>query len=378
MQGKLVWCSLAPTSAVPNLKRRTAVLAKELRSSGLAGAIIVPGPNLLYYTGVRAHLYERPFLFLVQSDGEAHLLAPQLEAGPFRGSIPMKVHAWTDNRGPSGALRELLGEVDAKGAWGCEGRVPFGFLHHLLSKGLKVRPAESILQSIREVKEPEEMELLKRSAAILSSSILKVPQALRGGMTEKELARLISEDVLASGADEVEPTVQSGPRAADPHSVTSTRKIGRGESVVADVVSFYRGYAADITRTFVLGSGGEVEMTYQSVLAAQQRAIDAAGAGVATGEVDAAARDSLKRDGLAKHFVHRTGHGLGLEVHEAPYIVAGGRERLRPRMVFTVEPGAYIPGKLGVRIEDDVSISKGGRAEVTTGKVPKEYGWWRK
>ncbi|MGH9919343.1 MAG: M24 family metallopeptidase [Nitrososphaerales archaeon] len=360
------------------MKRRTAVLARELRSSGLAGVIIVPGPNLLYYTGVRAHLYERPFLFLVQSDGDAHLLAPRLEAGPFLSSIPMKVHAWTDNQGPSGAFRELLGQVDTKGTWGCEGRAPFGFLHHLLGKGLKVKPAEAILQSIREVKEPEEMELLKRSAAILSASILKVPEALHEGMTEKELSRFISEDALAGGADEVEPTVQSGARAADPHSVTSTRKIGRGESVVADVVSTYAGYAADITRTFVLGSDGEVEKTYESVLAAQQKAIDIAGAGVATGRVDAAARDSLERDGLAKYFVHRTGHGLGLEVHEAPYIVAGGRERLRAEMVFTVEPGVYIPGKLGVRIEDDVSISKGGRAEVTTGKVPKEYGWWRK
>jgi Xaa-Pro aminopeptidase len=365
-------------SPVPNLKRRTAALAKELRSARLEGAIIVPGPNLLYYTGVSAHLYERPFLFFVQGDGESHLLAPQLEAGPFRGSVPMKVHAWTDNQGPSGAFREVLGEINVKGTWGCEGRVPFGFLNYLLAKGLKVKPAESVLQSIREVKEPEELELLRKSAAILSGSILKVPEAIREGMTEKDLSRFIAEDALANGADEVEPTVQSGARAADPHSVTSTRKIGRGDSVVADVVSSYAGYAADITRTFVLGGGGEVEKTYRSVLAAQQKAIDAAGAGVATGKVDAAARDSLKKDGLAKYFIHRTGHGLGLEVHEAPYIVAGGRERLRPGMVFTVEPGAYLPGKLGVRIEDDVSISKDGRAEVTTEKVPKEYGWWRK
>lgn len=365
-------------SAVPNLKRRIAVLAKELRSAGLAGAIIVPGPNLLYYTGVSAHLYERPFLFFVESEGEAHLLAPRLEAGPFHDSVPMKVHAWTDNQGPAAAFKEVVKDIDAKGTWGCEGRVPFGFLDHLLNKGLKLKPAESVLQSIREVKEPEELELLRRSAAILSGSILKVPEALREGMTEKELSRAISEDALANGADEVEPTVQSGARAADPHSVTSTRKIGRGESVVADVVSSYAGYAADITRTFVLGSGGEVEKTYESVLAAQQKAIGTARAGVATGRVDAAARDSLERDGLAKYFIHRTGHGLGLEVHEAPYIVAGGRERLGEGMVFTVEPGAYIPGRLGVRIEDDVSISKGGRAEVTTGKVPKEYGWWRR
>ena len=360
------------------MKRRAERLAKVLRSAGLEGAIIAPGPNLVYYSGVRAHLFERPFLLLVQSDGEAHLLAPKLEAGPFRGSIPLTVHAWDDTEGPSGAIKELIAGINAKGTWGCEGRVPFGFLDNLLSKGLKVKPADGVLQSIREVKEPEELKLLKRSAAILSGCILKVPDALREGMTEKELSRFIFDDAMASGSDEVDPMVQSGGRAADPHSVTSTRKIGRGESVVVDVVSSHAGYSADITRTFVIGGDGDVEKAYRSVLSAQQKAIDSVKAGVATGRVDAAARDSLKKDGLAKYFIHRTGHGLGLEVHEAPYIVARGKELLRPGMVFTVEPGAYVPGKLGVRIEDDIAISKGGDGEVITEKVPKEYGWWRK
>jgi len=363
---------------LPNLKRRAGRLAKALRAAGLEGAIIAPGPNLVYYTGVKAHLFERPFLLLVQSDGEAHLLAPKLETGPFRGSIPLVVHAWDDNEGPSRAFRELFSGINTKGTWGCEGKVPFGFLDHLLTKGLKVKPADGVLQSIREVKEPEELEMLRRSAAILSRSILKVPEALREGMTERELSRFVSEDAIAEGVDEVDPMVQSGARAADPHSVTSTRKIGRGESVVIDVVSSYAGYAADITRTFVIGGDVEVEKVYRSVLSAQLKAIDSAKAGVSTGKVDAAARGSLKKDGLEKYFIHRTGHGLGLEVHEAPYIVAGGRELLKPGMVFTVEPGAYIPGKLGVRIEDDVAISKGGDAVVTTLGVPKEYGWWRK
>lgn len=171
--------------------------------------------------------------------------------------------------------------------------------------------------------------------------------------------------------------VQSGVRAADPHSDTSSKKIRKGESVVVDVVSSYGGYAADITRTFILGGDSSVEKIYNNVLAAQQKAIDTAKVGVSTGRIDAAARDSLKRDGLAKYFIHRTGHGLGLEVHEAPYIVSGGRERLAAGMVFTVEPGAYIPGKLGVRIEDDVAMLKDCRREVLSGKVPKEYGWWK-
>ena len=362
-----------------DLKKRAENLAKELRTSGLEGVIIAPGPNLAYYTGVRAQLLKRPFLLLMEGDGDAHLLAPKLETGPFRGTIQLTVHAWDDTEGPSRAYGELIKEIETEGRWGCEGRVPFGFLEKLLSRGLKVKPADHVLESIREIKEPSELELIRKSAAILSKSVLDVPQVLREGMTERELARFVVESALASGADEVNPcTVQSGARAADPHSETTSKKIRRGESVVLDVVSNYQGYTADITRTFVLGAGGDVEKTYRSVLAAQERAIDSANAGVETGKVDAAARDSLKKDGLAKYFIHRTGHGLGLEVHEAPYIVAGGRERIRPGMVFTAEPGVYIAGKLGVRIEDDVAISKDGRGDVMTGTLPKDYGWWRR
>ena len=368
---------MVPTPNVSNLKKRARKLAEKLRSTGLEGVIMAPGPNLRYYTGVNAHLFERPFLLLVKNDGDAHLLAPKLEAGPFRDSIPLKVHSWDDNEGPSRAIKDLLKGVDARGPWGCDGRVPFGFLHHLLREGLKVKPADDVLQGIREVKEADELEVIKRSASMLSQTILKVPEVIRAGMSEKELARFIVEDEMAAGADEVDAMVQSGVRAADPHSDTSSKKIRKGESVVVDVVSSYGGYAADITRTFILGGDSSVEKIYNNVLAAQQKAIDTAKVGVSTGRIDAAARDSLKRDGLAKYFIHRTGHGLGLEVHEAPYIVSGGRERLAAGMVFTVEPGAYIPGKLGVRIEDDVAMLKDCRREVLSGKVPKEYGWWK-
>ncbi len=146
--------------------------------------------------------------------------------------------------------------------------------------------------------------------------------------------------------------------------------------MVIDTVSTYGGYTADITRTFIMGKNAEFDKVYASVLEAQEKAIDSARIGVPVGDVDSAARDSLREAGLDRYFIHRTGHGLGLEVHEAPYIVSGGRSKLRPGMVFTVEPGAYIPGRLGVRIEDNVAITLGGR-EVLTASLPKENGWWR-
>ncbi len=229
--------------------RRISKLARQLNSSELAGVVICPGPNLTYYTGVRAQLLERPFLLFVGRDGALDLLLPKLEAGPFRGTgLDLAFHEWDDTEGPGRAFEELLSRIQ-KGSWGCEGRVPFGFLDHLLRRGMKVEPCDYILQSIRAIKEPSELEAVRRSAKILVGAYLKIPGWLREGMTERELSRLVVEDVLANGGESMEMCmVQSGPRAADPHSETSSKKIARGESIVVDAVSIYEGYAADITR----------------------------------------------------------------------------------------------------------------------------------
>ena len=169
--------------------------------------------------------------------------------------------------------------------------------------------------------------------------------------------------------------VQSGQKAADPHGLPTAKKIGRGESIIIDVGSVYLGYYADITRTFCIGSSPEVERVYERVLEAENAGIGRASAGARVGEVDKAARSVLERAGMGKYFIHRTGHGLGLEVHEAPYIVEGGKEKLAPNMCFTVEPGVYIRGKLGVRIEDDVLMAGKRGAAITD--APKSFGWWK-
>jgi Xaa-Pro aminopeptidase len=359
-------------------KRRIERLIEEVELADLEGVVIAPGPNLAYYTGVRAQLLERPFMLFVERSGRVYLLAPRLEAGPFNGSgLDIAFFEWTDNQGPAPALKQLFGKLDLGRRWGCEGRVPFGFLDHLQSRGMRLKQADPILQGIRAVKEAFELESLRKAATVLVRSYLKIPDFLRTGMTEKGLSQEFTEYALANGADYVEMSmVQSGPRAADPHSDTSSKKIAKGESIVVDSVAFCDGYAADITRTFVIGKNPEIEKVYDSVLWAQEKAIEAAKEGVVVGKVDAAARGSLTRDGLGDAFFHRTGHGLGLEVHEAPYIVSSGREKLSSGMVFTVEPGAYLPGRLGVRIEDDLVATHNG-PDIITRKLPKEFGWWR-
>ncbi len=352
---------------------------KHAEENNLEGIILVPGPNLRYVTGVNSMLLERPFLLFLSRDGGTHLVAPTLESGPyFRAPIKINVHSWDDSEGPSRAFKELVAQLHLKGKWGVEGRVPFRFIHQIQDYAHPdLTDAENVLQSIREVKEPIEVRALQRAASILSKSFLRIPDMLKNGITELELARKISQTIYANGADYVgDVLVQSGEFAADPHHLPSTRKLRRNESIVIDTGCTYTGYYSDITRTFMMGKDRAFENLYEIVLASQEAAIKLSKSGATVGSIDSAARSYLKTRGLDQYFIHRTGHGLGLEVHEAPYIVPEGRELVQPSMVFTIEPGAYIPSKMGVRIEDDV-LSTDAACKIMTRALPKEFEWWK-
>jgi Xaa-Pro dipeptidase len=345
---------------------------------GLKGVILVPGPNLRYYTGGISFLLERPFFMAIPIDGEPQLVTPTLEAGPYlRCPLKMIIHRWSDEEGPSKAIREAVASLDLNGLWGLEGSMPYRFVYELLKFAQpQFENADKLLQGIRAVKHPKEVSLLSRSAAILSKSFLDVPRMLKVGMTEIELSQRIVHEIYHNGAESApEVLVQSGPMAADGHHISSSRRLRRRESIVIDATCTYGGYFADITRTFILGRDESFEKHYSSLLEAQIAAVEAARPGVSVGSVDSAARASLQERNLDSYFVHRTGHGLGLEVHEAPYIVPDGSELLQASMAFTVEPGVYVQGKTGLRIEDDL-ITKGKSSVVISKSVPKDYGWW--
>ena len=357
---------------------RLDTLRKRLNKRGLRGAIIVPGPNMMYFTGVNSLLLERPFMLLIPAEGEPHLVAPKFESGPYsEGPVQMKIHSWTDSEGSAGAISKAARGAELRGKWGVEGRVPFLYLDRLMKEASpKFRNAEPILQGMREVKDETEVKLLKKSASILSSAFEEFPGIIKEGLTELEVAKAATDAIYAKGATHVDDMlVQSGPRAADPHGLPTAKKIQVGEGIIIDVGATYEGYYSDVTRAFCMGESKEVEKVYEKVLQANTAGIAEASEGVRVGDVDSAARGTLKRAGLAKYFTHRTGHGLGLEIHEAPYIVEGGKEKLEGGMCFTVEPGAYIRGKLGVRIEDDVLIE--GKRGVAITNTPKDFGWWK-
>jgi len=359
--------------------RRLESLRRNVAENDLEGVVLVPGPNLRYVTGVNSMLFERTFLLFVPKDGDLHLVAPVFESGPYlRSPLNIKVHRWDDAEGPARAFRELVAQLPLMGRWGVEGRTPFRFVQQLQSYAHpELTDGEDVLEQTREIKEPIEIRWLQRAASILSKSFSRIPDMLRSGMTELGLASKISQDIYANGAEFVSDIlVQSGPFAADPHHLPSARRLKRDEGIVVDAACTYAGYYADITRTYMIGKGREFERLYEQVLASQEAALESIQSGVTVGSIDDAAREIFKRSNLDQYFIHRTGHGLGLEVHEAPYLVSGGEETVQPSMAFTIEPGLYIPGKIGVRIEDDV-ISTDRGCKVTTEKLPKQFEWWK-
>ena len=354
-------------------------LREKLAERSLSGVILVPGPNMRYYTGGNSLLLERPFFMVIPIEGEPHLVTPTLEAGPYvRCRLKLALHKWSDAEGPSKAIREALLGLDWSGRWALEGSMPYRFLDALL-KNVQPRfeSADPILQGIRAIKDQHEVRLLSRSANILSKTFLEIPSMLKAGMTEIELSQAISRQINVNGAESApDVLVQSGPMAADGHHLPAGRRIKRKESVVVDATCTYGGYFADITRTFMLGKDSEFETLYETLLNAQIAAVKAARTGVTVGSVDSAARMYLRERDLDSYFIHRTGHGLGLEVHEQPYIIPDGSEILRPSMAFTVEPGVYMPGKTGLRIEDNLITGK-KTSVVLTRSLPKDYGWWK-
>jgi len=239
------------------------------------------------------------------------------------------------------------------------------------------------VERLRLVKDAHEIEMLRRGGQLLSQVALEVVRDAREGMTEQELAAKIDWRIKSAGFERCsfETIVASGPNSAQPHAHAGERVLAAGDLVVLDFGGVYGGYCVDLTRTVALGQpDAEMQRVYHAVLEAQNAAIAASKAGVRAGDIDAAARQALGRHDLAKAFGHSTGHGLGVEIHEAPRVgprreatadaPAPPDDLIEPGMVFTIEPGAYIPGWGGVRIEDDVLVTEEGVEMLTN--VPRQ------
>jgi Xaa-Pro aminopeptidase len=241
-------------------------------------------------------------------------------------------------------------------------------LTKLRPPGVLLRDAPAVVERFRMVKDAEELTRIREAVNLGAKLFDRAVQLLRPGRKEVEVAAEMELAARRAGAEEMSfPTIiASGARSALPHGRASHQAIPKGAFVVCDFGVILRGYCSDQTRTVWVGRApDDARRVYEAVREAQQAAIDAVRPGIAISEVDAAARKLLRKAGLAKYFTHSTGHGLGLEIHEAPRVAAGQDDILRPGMVITIEPGVYFPGKWGVRIEDVVAVTVGGRDVLT-------------
>jgi Xaa-Pro dipeptidase len=240
-----------------------------------------------------------------------------------------------------------------------------------LAASAPCRPAATLLAPLRAVKDAEELSSLEQAASHADRVVEEVADLLRAGMTERQVARAALERFEALGDTEPWAIVASGPNSALPHHQNSDRRIEENDVVLLDLGALTGGYGSDITRTYWLGTPpSEATRIFEVVEQARSAGVAASRGGQPSEAVDRAAREVIARAGYGEYFVHRTGHGVGLEVHEPPYLVAGNREPLGVGMVHSVEPGIYLPGRFGVRIEDLVVVED-GRARVLN-RAPRD------
>ncbi|MEN6368879.1 MAG: Xaa-Pro peptidase family protein [Thermotogota bacterium] len=360
------------TSVKPYGERLSAV-QRELGRS-FAGLLIVGlSSSMRYLTGFTDDPGERLLVVLVPREGEPAFVVPELYAEQVRVDTGFAKHfVWADHEGPHDALAAAVKDVARPpGTVLVEESLWSEFLL-ACQEALPKRAFSSatpVLAKLRMRKDVQEVELLRRAGSIADEAFRRVVETPFIGRTELEIAAVLVDAMRSAGADNTafNPLVASGPASALPHYRAGNRRIARGDAVILDYGCRTGGYRSDISRTVVCGDPSrEVRTAFDAVREAQQRAVDAVRPGVPAEEIDRVARDFLTARGFGDRFIHRTGHGIGLDIHEPPYIVAGNKIPLEPGMAFSVEPGVYFPERFGVRIEDIVVVSESSGMPMTT------------
>ncbi|MEP0806007.1 MAG: aminopeptidase P family protein [Chloroflexota bacterium] len=345
-------------------------LNASLRTSDLDAVILNPSPTLKYLTGLSFHLMERPVVLFFAVDQTPAIVLPELELQKV-ASLPYALQVFAYGENPSAWGDVFRKAVQALGLDGKRIGVEPRNLRLLEFQYVKSAAPDAefpdageTLAGLRLRKEPAEVEAMRRAVKIAQSALEATIPLIKMGMTEKELSAELVMQLLRHGSEPempFSPIVSAGPNAANPHASPTERKLQAGDLLVVDWGAAYEGYISDLTRTFAVG---EVDDEFQKIHKAVQEANAAGRAaarpGVPCAEVDKAAREVIEKAGYGKYFTHRTGHGIGMEGHEEPYMRGDNLQILEPGMAFTVEPGIYLPGRNGVRIEDNVVVTESG------------------
>jgi Xaa-Pro dipeptidase len=364
---------------VPQISRQAKLYAI-LQSTGLDSLILNAGPSLTYLTDLHFHLSERPVLVFFMPDRAPIIVLPELEQEKLK-NLPFKIESFPYGEDPqqwNGVFKRAVQTAKLSGKQnGVEPRqlrlLEFQLLLSAASIG-DFKPADDCVSKLRMYKGESELTAMRKAAKIAEQALTATLPYVKIGLSERELAAELTLQLYRAGCDPqlaFSPIVSSGPNSANPHATPSDRKLISGDLLVIDWGASYQCYLSDITRTFGIGN---IEPEFVQIGKVVQEANSAgrksAKPYIPAEFVDKAARDVIESAGYGKFFTHRTGHGLGLESHEEPYIRADNPMLLEPGMTFTVEPGIYMPDRNGARIEDDVVITDTGAESLTS--LPRE------
>ena len=362
------------------MNSRMEQLRQSIVRSGLDGVVVNPGASLRWLTGLHFHLMERPVVLFLGKEDKPKIILPELELAKLDG-LRNELDVRTFGDDPS-TWQHLFAEALGFGE-GQNLRVgvePTGlrFLElDLLRKALpdaNFTDGRAIFADLRMVKDENELGKMRKAAKIAEAALLDTLKTIRVGQTEKQIAAELLVQLYRHGSDQelpFAPIVSSGPNSANPHASPSERRLEAGDVLLFDWGAGFESYYSDITRCFFVNFVDERMVAIaETVQRANHYAISGGKAGMQAGDIDTIARQEIEESGFGDYFTHRTGHGLGMEAHEAPYIFGGNLLKLKKGMVFTVEPGVYVPGLGGVRIEDDVFVDTHGLTCLTS--LPRE------
>ena len=349
-----------------------------LEQSGADTVAMVPGENMVYFSGLHFHLSERPIVALYNRQGMSFII-PELEVAKLeaRPDLEARRFMWTDREGYDNAFMEAVDGLTLKDKpIAMDGQTLRLFEWLALNRaGVsadQALDAGDLFLNLRARKAPEEIASMRKAIQISETALEATIDWAKPGMTERQIADRLSAEMLQRGAQGLAfLLVLTGEKSGLPHGDTGDRVWGADEFLLIDFGARFQNYPADITRTFCYGQPTEqMRAMYEAVYGANKAAREFARPGVTCEAVDRVARDVIEQAGLGEYFIHRLGHGLGLSVHELPNMVAGNQQVLLPGMVFTIEPGVYIPGVGGVRIEDNVVVTEDGLDVLTS--FPRE------
>lgn len=356
-----------------------------MQTQDIDALVLVPGSNMRYVSGLGFSTKLRISMLIVPHAGMPVLILPTMEVPRARQSalFPMDILGWDDDAGPLPLLQQVIGDMglsattmglsDLKIA--VENSVMRVFELRALESTTEANicNADPLLAQLRMHKDADELDAMQRAITVAEESLAETIAAIRPGMTEIQVAAMWEHAIRARGSvPSFDLAVGSGPHGASPHHTNGDRPLQNGDLVVIDGGAIVDGYVSDITRTIAIGTPSDrAKLVYDTVLAANAAGRAAAAQPGATGDsVDRATRAVVAAAGFAEYFIHRTGHGLGIDVHEPPFMVGGDMNVIATGMTFTVEPGIYLPGEFGVRIEDMVVRTADGAKTMTS--FPRE------